>query len=455
MSLSLEHSPNTPLDVPRGRISTNHRITSMDFSGSKNALLLSEIDMMHGGHDDNVRSTNVQASFTLFKVFVGSGILALPLTFARVGFGLAIVGMLVSATLAYYCMSLALDVVNDMKNQKNLSLQSLVGRLMGKAGKRSVEVSLIIMQLGVGIAILIFASQFLDYVLCGLDMEQYCGNKVFIGGFVAMVVIPLSFITNMHYFYYPSLLATFFILANVVMQLYYNFDKMSEIDTNILYDRMKEFHIEELPKFFGVATYAYEGIGVLFSVRSSMQTPGSFRNVLRVNMIIITLLYTFFPGTSELAFGEETQEIILFNLPITNKVCLSIMSLYVVAQLFGFPVQLVPVFSIMENTGMRKYLFDEEGKPKNLILRFGLRILLISAMLYIALKTKSLNDFLNLLGSCVFVYLGYLIPIIIYHMHFKGKASKLYTVFNVIAFPVSLVLGGIGVVLSLRTMIES
>jgi len=426
----------------------------MDFSGSKTALLQSEIDIMHGGHDDGVRSTNIQASFTLFKVFVGSGILALPLTFARVGFGLAIVGMITSASLAYYCMSLALQVVNDTKNRGTLSLQALVGKIAGLAAKRSVEVSLIIMQLGVGVAILIFASQFLDYVLCGLEMEQYCGNKIFIGGFVALFVIPLSFITNMHYFYYPSLMATFFIFANVVMQLYYNFDKMRSVDPDILYARMKEFHIEELPKFFGVATYAYEGIGVIFSVRSSMQNPSNFKNVLRIQMLIITFLYSFFPGTSELAFGEETQEIILFNLPISNRICLFIQSLYVLAQLFGFPVQLVPVFGILENSGIKKYLFDKEGKPKNLFLRFGLRVVLILFMLFIALMTKSLNDFLNLLGSCVFVYLGYLVPIAVYHMHFRKRASKLYTVFNIFAFPVSLVLGGIGVVLSLKQMIN-
>jgi len=277
-----------------------------------------------------------------------------------------------------------------------------------------------------------------------------------IGISVALIVIPLSFISNMHYFYYPSLFATFFILANITQQFIYNFKNLGGVSFNDVLSAFGTFNLKELPGFFGVATYAFEGIGVIFSVRSSMQRPDKFQNILRAQMLLITFLYTVFPATSELAYGQDTQEIILFNLPIDNHLLLSIQSLYVIAQLFGFPVQLHPVFHIMETSkSCRDWFYDRKGRPKGALLKFSIRVILIVLMVTIALTTKSFNNFLNLLGSGVFVYLGYLLPITLYHLHFKHRASKFFTAVNILAFPISVVLGITGIYVSIKEMVEA
>lgn len=336
-----------------------------------------------------------------------------------------------------------------------MNLQKLTEKILGKGGRISVEISLVIMQVGICIAILIFATKFLNYVVCGLEMNDYCNNDYFLAIFTAMIVIPLSFISNMHYFYYPSLLATFFIFANIVMQLFFNYQQIETLTSDEIFNRMKVFNFSELPKFFGVATYAFEGIGCIFSVRSSMKKPSNFLSILKTQMTLVTILYAIFPGSSELAYGQDTKEIILFNIPITYRICLGVQGLYVLAQLFGFPVQLHPVVNILESSKtFKNILFDKNGNNKNMLLRFGIRVILIIFMLTIAITTKSFNNFLNLLGSGVFVYLGYLLPIISYHFYFKSRVSKIFTVFNCIAFPISLVLGVIGVTISIQTIIS-
>jgi len=432
----------------------DYSVHSAKMSSDRSPSQRSDFDF-HGASDDAQKSTAVQASFTLFKVFVGSGILALPLNFFHVGLGLGVTGMFFSAILTYYCMSLMLRVVDDMRSTTPLNVQMVTKKILGKGGKLSVEISLIIMQIGIAIAILIFATKFLNYVVCGFGLTEYCDNYLMIGIAVALVVIPLSFINNMHYFYYPSLFATFFILANITQQFIYNFKNFGNISFSDVLQGLTTFHLEELPGFFGVATYAFEGIGVIFSVRSSMQRPDKFQNILRAQMFLITLLYTVFPATSELAYGEKTREIILFNLPITNHVCLSIQSLYVVAQLFGFPVQLHPVFHILETSkSCRGWFYDRKGQPKGALLKCAIRIILIVLMVTIALTTKSFNNFLNLLGSGVFVYLGYLLPIVLYHLHFKKRASKFFTAVNCVAFPISVVLGITGIYVSIKEMVN-
>jgi len=109
----------------------------------------------------------------------------------------------------------------------------------------------------------------------------------------------------------------------------------------------------------------------------------------------------------------------------------------------------------MENSkSLRGYFYDRKGQPKNPLLKFGIRIIMIVAMVTIALTTKSFNSFLNLLGSGVFVYLGYVLPIILYHMYFRKRASKFFTGLNIVAFPISVVLGILGIYMSIKDMVD-
>jgi len=253
-------------------------------------------------------------------------------------------------------------------------------------------------------------------------------------------------------------MATFFICANVIVQITYNFNILlfHESGFDTVWERMSDFNFSKLPLFFGVATYAFEGIGILFGVRSSMGRPAKFSKIFKIQMIILGLLYTILPATSELAFGKAVPSIILFSLPINNSFYLVIQILYVISALLGYPVQLFPAFNIFERSSMiKKFLFDQEGNCKNSTLRCILRVFLIGFMLFIALIAKNFNLFLNLLGSGVFTYLGYLLPIIVYHAHFKSNVPKINFLVNITAFTIGFVLGGLGMFVSIREFMNS
>ena len=398
------------------------------------------------------RSTSLQASFTLFKVFVSSGILALPIAFSQVGFGLGILGMISLGFLTYYCMRLLLQVIDDMNACKNINLQMLTLQNLGKWGKASVDISLTIMQMGIATAILIFAMEFVDRLSCDYNLEGYCHNHWVQIGFVVIVVVPLSFINNMHYFYYPSLLATFLILVSVIVQMAYNFDRLFSKDASIA--KVFEFNFLNLPHFFGVAAYSFEGIGVIFSIRAIMHKPENFPKVLKIQMFIVGLLYVIFPGISELALGDDVPDIVLFSLPL-QKFYLVIKIAYVISALLGYPMQLFPVFIVIEKSRRFKHIFfDENERPQRRFLRFMMRMVMISFMLIIAVVAKSFNLFLNLLGSGIFTYLGYLLPIVIYQVYFKKRAPVYKTVLNCIFFVINVVLGLTGIYVSLKGIIE-
>ena len=112
------------------------------------------------------QSSNLQASFTLFKGFLGTGVLALPYSFKTAGLGLSIFVILFVAFLTTWCFFLLVDVVNDKIGTGKISLQKLTMDVLGNKGKQAVQASILIMQLGCCVGILIFTKNFLNHILC-------------------------------------------------------------------------------------------------------------------------------------------------------------------------------------------------------------------------------------------------------------------------------------------------
>ena len=76
--------------------------------------------------------------------------------------------------------------------------------------------------------------------------------------------------------------------------------------------------VAELPLFFGIAVYAFEGIAVVLPVENRMTYPEDFRGlsgVLNTAMVLVTILYAAVGFYGYLRFGSEIQGSITLNLP--------------------------------------------------------------------------------------------------------------------------------------------
>jgi len=403
------------------------------------------------------QSSNLQASFTLFKTFLGTGVLALPFAFKTAGLGLAILVVILVAFLTSRCFFLLLDVAQDKYEMNKISLQKLSQEILGDKGKYAVQASMMVMQLGCCIGIIIFTRNFLDHVLCKFGITSLCHNTVFSVFFCLLLTVPLSMINNMHYFYIPSLAANFFILVGLLSQTYYNTQVIQanpELKST-LGTHLKEFHWTQLPLFFGIATFAFEGVGVIFSIRSAMEKPQDFPRILKNEMILLTFIYLVFPTLSYVAFGDKVPDIIFFTLPTDDPFYLLIQVLYAISALFSYPVQLFPALRIIENSKFFRFkLFNEKGRTKNKKLRYGLRLVVIGLVFLVAYAANSFHLFLNLLGSCVFTFIGFILPVWVYNVHFKGRIKTGTKITNFLIVAVSVFFGSTGFVMSLQEMIE-
>ena len=403
-------------------------------------------------------------------MFVGCGILTLPTSFYKVGIIPGIIGICSAGYLTFYCLDLFLQVVKDVGENEALSLQKLVEKVFGNKGRISVQICILIMQIGVGIAIVLFARSFMDKLFCDLELQSLCieypgnylNNKLSLAVFFGVMIVPLTFINNMHYFYYPSIMATFMVLLNVVLLIVYSIDKISDFpdfpDGFGLASKIAKYDLVEIPKFFGLATYAFEGIGVLFTVRSSMQQPSSFPTVLKTNLTFISVIYSVFPAITCIAFGASLLDfdIVLLQLPSGNHFYLTAQILYAVSALLGYPSQLFPVFNIIEKSlGINREANIPNGNKLNDQIKiYTLRILTSILTIILALMAPSFHQILSLFGSGIFTYLGYLLPIWVFQTYFKGKISQRKQIFNFVVFVVTGVLGICGLCFTIYDMVN-
>jgi len=401
-------------------------------------------------------SSNLQASFTLMKSFVGTGILALPYAFKTAGIGLSIIVTIFIAFMLTYCFILLLKTADDKFGKEKGSFQKLALNVLGNKGKYFVEGLLIVEQLGCCIGILIFTKDFLNHIFCAFELNALCNNTGFNILFALSFTVPLSLINNMHYFYIPSLAANFFIIFGLLSQMYFNSQVLHENPAikSSFADQLGEFHFTNFSLFFGVALFSYEGVGVTFSIRDSMEKPQDLPRLLKHQLTILTVIYIIFSVISCLILGDSLEDIVFFSLPTNDPFYLLIQILYAVSALCTYPIQLFPALRIIENSKfLRAKLFTEEGRNKNRILRYFLRLCLIGFVFSIAYTAQSFHLFLNMLGSCVFTLLGFTVPIILYTVQFKNRTSLKKSVLNYSILLITSVFGIIGFVRSIKGFI--
>ncbi|XP_033743181.1 uncharacterized protein LOC117329364 [Pecten maximus] len=104
-----------------------------------------------------------------------------------------------------------------------------------------------------------------------------------------------------------------------------------------------------VPVFFGMVTAAFEGIGLVIPVESSMEgNRHNFNSFLHGAVGVLTLILGTFGIMGYIIFGDDVQQMLNLNIPSTEWVSFAVNIGVCVGVLLTFPLQIYPVIELIE-----------------------------------------------------------------------------------------------------------
>jgi proton-coupled amino acid transporter len=355
----------------------------------------------------------MRAFFTLLKAFVGTGIMFLPKAFSNGGILFSSIAMVVVSILTCICFHLLLQC-----RKRYGGSYGDIGEEIGGPRMRSLILSSItISQIGFVCACIIFTaenfSSFLDAVTP--TTTRPLSTAAFIG-LQLLLLIPFSLIRNISKLGPAALVADICIMLGLSYIYYYD---ISSLATRGIHKSVVLFNPAQYTLTIGSSIFAFEGIGLILPIQSSMAEPDKFSPLLYLVMLLITLVFTSVGALSYATFGSTTMTELISNLPQSDPLVNAVQFLYAFAVLVGTPVQLFPAVRILEARlfGHRSGKSDRVTKwRKN---AFRAAVVAVCGLVSVA-GASDLDRFVALIGSFACVPLVYIYPAL---LHYKGVAT--------------------------------
>eukprot|EP00755_Sulcionema_specki_P033785 Sspe_Gene.101524::Locus_76110_Transcript_2_3_Confidence_0.500_Length_1670::g.101524::m.101524/K14209/SLC36A, PAT; solute carrier family 36 (proton-coupled amino acid transporter) len=358
-------------------------------------------------------ATVYQAFFLFLKSFVGGAILALPAAFAEGGLVAGTVAMVVISLWNFYCMYLLYQTgaLVGVVNLGDLA-EAAGGRLL----RRTVEVSLFFTQCCFCVTYFIF---FANCTAHAVEWFLYCTGPDLLSGWWAVALIalqvalfaPLVCLRRLQSMALPALLADALLFVCIAYLLVSYITRLSRRGVSPIAPLFLGRH---LGVSTGTVMFAFEGVGMVLPVASTMYDHSQFPIVLMEACSVLLVLYTSFGALGCLAFGTAARPTVLVNLneDTPSSPAPAILQLaWSLSILITFPIQITPAVTLLEH---------ELAVPEG---RNYARVALVAVLGAVAYTFQSTFDtFLSLAGVLCCLPMAVIYPPI---FHFRLAAGTL------------------------------
>lgn len=356
----------------------------------------------------------MRSFFTLLKAFVGTGIMFLPKAFNNGGILFSSITMIVVSVLTCLCFRMLLQCRSRYGGS-----YGDIGETIGGPRMRSVIlISIFISQIGFCCSALIFTAEngrsFLDAVT-SKDTTPLSTNALIAVQLV--LLIPFALIRDISKLGPAALLADIFIMIG--LSYIYYFD-ISHLAHHGIHKTVKLFNPAHYTLTVGSAIFAFEGIGLILPIQSSMAQPEKFSALLYLVMLIMTIVLTSIGALSYATFGNATMTEVISNFPQSDPLVNAVQLLYSLAVLIGTPVQLFPAVRILEARIFGHLSGKRDAATKWRKNAFRAAVVAFCAVVSV-IGAADLDRFVALIGSLACVPLVYIYPA---WLHYKGVAAS-------------------------------
>ena len=235
--------------------------------------------------------------FTLVKGFVASGILFLPKGWRNGGWLFSSITLFLSSIFTSLCCILLLDV----RKKHKLSLPEMAHKAFGPIGKYAVDFFLTFSQT-------VFVCAYVTFICTTTNtiLDEQLGfgkiNKWILGALWLAIYVPLTYVRKIEKFALFHIIGDISILIGVTTIIVY---ASIYLDTH---DRIPNdtelINPSTCLSFVGMATYTFEGIGIIIPVMETTSRPDLYPYILVLMILFLTFFYIFFGNFTYFAYGK-------------------------------------------------------------------------------------------------------------------------------------------------------
>lgn len=237
------------------------------------------------------KSSVFSGCLVFFKSTVGLGLLVSQYFFGKAGLLLGTLTTIVSCLIIGFTMNLIISVADKMEETANVNIENYDQITQSVYGNTMMVVTKIFCFLFNEGIILVNITNLAGFMLMNVGpyMPLVFREIEFFKLFsIFMILVVLAFILEPEMIKYPSYLAAVILfVATFIMWLMSFHQFFTNTDS-------KEFELFSLPNFpslIGNQLYAFESIGTLFTVRSTLQKRSDMHKVLFYTFILIFGLF--------------------------------------------------------------------------------------------------------------------------------------------------------------------
>ena len=216
-----------------------------------------------------------------------------------------------------------------------------------------------------------------------------------------MIYVPLCLIKQIHKLAFTHLLADVIIFINLIYYIVLAIVKIADIGMG---PDIEMYNPSTYLLMLGMAIYSFEGISMILPIKSAMKDPSEFNPLLILMMIVVSSTIIIFGTVNYLAFGSATEIVITLNYE-TTYVSGSLLFVYLIATMLGFPLSITPVYLIIESfqPTMKEWYFN--------VIRIA--ILVVTVVCAVMMNDKA-DKYISILGAIFCSLLAQVIPSIVH-----------------------------------------
>ena len=372
--------------------------------------------------DENAKTrTNQTASewksaFNIMNFMAGSGFMAIPYA-VKVGGISALVSLLVMPFILWYTGTILIDCLysEDRLHGHKIRVYSTY-REISEACLPGVG--------GILLDIFVFAGLFFVtvgyFVMCGSLLSHALPfvplsqtTWVVITGAVVLPTIFLAKLGEIAWFSVVGMAAVLGIVATVVS---YGSSRISAVLPNWQSTELLFWDTEAAAIALGIFLFSYASHIVLIDTEEGMIDRKKFKRALGWSYAIMAVVKLVFVVIAFLAFGQNTQEVILNNLP-RGPIRIIVSALYMITLIFTFAL---PLYAFVRNLEHISAVENLMSKLPRAVWFIGIRVSLFLLVLLTSILLPHFAALLAFVGSCVTPMMCMTLPCT-FHLKLKYK----------------------------------